>query len=83
MQGDFSPKSRQEAVKNVISEDILRANKEQKLENIVVENSCLIDILKDACELNIDLEYVSVIHSALSIISKKQLETLQLIGEIY
>ena len=83
MQEDFSPKDRPQGIESTVSIDIERVEKEQKLESIITENSCLIDILKDACELNIDLEYVSVIHSALSVISKKQIETLQLIGEMY
>ena len=57
-------------------------SRKTELEGLITENSSLIDILKDACELNIELEYVSNIHSALSVISKKQLETLKLISEL-
>ncbi len=57
--------------------------KRQELENLVTINSCLIDLLKDACEFNIDLEYVSLIHSALSVISEKQTETLKLVSELH
>ncbi len=53
-----------------------------KLEKLIAINSSLIDLLKDACEFNIDLEYISNIHSALSVISEKQLESLKLVSEL-
>ena len=53
-----------------------------KLENLIALNSSLIDLLKDACEFNIDLAYVANIHSALSVISEKQVESLKLVSEL-
>lgn len=53
-----------------------------KLEKLIALNSSLIDLLKDACEFNIDLEYIANIHSALSVISEKQLESLKLASEL-
>lgn len=56
--------------------------KRKELEDLVTVNSCLIDLLKDACEFNIELEYISIIHSALSVISEKQLEALRIVSEL-
>ena len=47
MQEDFSPKDRPQAIESIVSNDIERVEKEQKLESIIAENSCLIDVLKD------------------------------------
>lgn len=57
-------------------------DRRSELEALIAENSSLIDILKDACELNIEMDYISNIHSALSVISKKQMKTLMLISEL-
>lgn len=57
-------------------------DKRKELENLITVNSCLIDLLKDACEHNIELDYLSNVHSALSIISEKQIASLQLISEL-
>lgn len=57
-------------------------DKRKELENLITVNSCLIDLLKDACEHNIELDYVSSIHSALSVISEKQIASLQLVSEL-
>ena len=58
-------------------------DKRKELEDLITVNSCLIDVLKDACEFNMELEYVSLIHSALSVISEKQLESLKLVSELH
>lgn len=60
-----------------------RADKRKKLEDIITVNSCLIDVLKDACEFNMELEYVSLIHSALTVISEKQIESLKLVSDLH
>ena len=60
-----------------------RADKRKKLEDIITVNSCLIDVLKDACEFNMELEYVSLIHSALTVISEKQMESLKLVSDLH
>ena len=49
-------------------------DKRKELENLITVNSCLIDLLKDACEFNMELDYISNIHSALSVISEKQID---------
>ncbi len=59
------------------------ADKRKKLEDIITVNSCLIDVLKDACEFNMELEYVSLIHSALTVISEKQIESLKLVSDLH
>ena len=58
-------------------------DKRKELEDLITVNSCLIDVLKDACEFNMELEYVSLIHSALSVISEKQIESLKLVSELH
>ena len=58
-------------------------DKRKELEDLITINSCLIDVLKDACEFNMELEYVSLIHSALSVISEKQIESLKLVSELH
>ena len=65
-----------------MQENEILTDKRKELEDIITANSCLIDLLKDACEFNMELEYVSLIHSALSVISEKQLETLRLVSEL-
>ena len=57
-------------------------DKRKELENLITDNSCLIDLLKDACEFNMELDYISNIHSALSIISEKQIESLKLVADL-
>lgn len=65
-----------------MQENEILTDKRKELEDIITANSCLIDLLKDACEFNMELEYVSLIHSALSVISEKQMETLRLVSEL-
>ena len=57
-------------------------DKRKELENLITVNSCLIDLLKDACEFNLELDYISNIHSALVVISEKQIESLKLVSEL-
>ena len=57
-------------------------DKIKELENLITVNSCLIDLLKDACEFNMELDYISNIHSALSVISEKQIESLKLVADL-
>ena len=57
-------------------------DKRKELENLITVHSCLIDLLKDACEFNIELAYISNIHSALSVISEKQIESLKLVADL-
>ena len=57
-------------------------DKRKELENLITVNSCLIDLLKDACEFNMELDYISNIHSALSVISEKQIESLKLVADL-
>ena len=57
-------------------------DKRKELENLITVNSCLIDLLKDACEFNLELDYISNIHSALAVISEKQIESLKLVSEL-
>ena len=57
-------------------------DKRKELENLITDNSCLIDLLKDACEFNMELDYISNIHSALSVISEKQIESLKLVADL-
>ena len=57
-------------------------DKRNELENLITVNSCLIDLLKDACEFNMELDYISNIHSALSVISEKQIESLRLVTDL-
>ena len=57
-------------------------DKRKELENLITVNSCLIDLLKDACEFNMELDYISNIHSALSVISEKQIESLRLVADL-
>ena len=54
----------------------------KELENLITVNSCLIDLLKDAWEFNMELDYISNIHSALSVISEKQIESLKLVADL-
>ena len=72
----------QENYINLANENCDLAAKRSELEALITANSSLIDILKDACELNIELNYISNIHSALSVISEKQIETLKLVSEL-
>ena len=65
-----------------MQENEILTDKRKELEDIITANSCLIDLLKDACEFNMELEYVSLINSALSVISEKQMETLRLVSEL-
>ena len=57
-------------------------DKRKELANLITVNSCLIDLLKDACEFNMELDYISNIHSALSVISEKQIESLKLVADL-
>ena len=57
-------------------------DKRKELENLIMVNSCLIDLLKDACEFNLELDYISNINSALAVISEKQIESLKLVSEL-
>lgn len=57
-------------------------DKRKELEKLITDNSCLIDLLKDACEFNMELDYISNIHSALSVISEKQIESLKLVADL-
>ena len=57
-------------------------DKRKELENLITDNSCLIDLLKDACEFFMELDYISNIHSALSVISEKQIESLKLVADL-
>ncbi len=66
-----------------MQENEAATDKRKELEDLITVNSCLIDVLKDACEFNMELEYISLIHSALSVISKKQLESLKLVSELH
>ena len=66
-----------------MQENEVATDKRKELEDLITVNSCLIDVLKDACEFNMELEYISLIHSALSVISKKQLESLKLVSELH
>ena len=65
-----------------MQENEAATDKRKELEDLITVNSCLIDVLKDACEFNMELEYISLIQSALSVISKKQLESLKLVSEL-
>ena len=57
-------------------------DKRKELANLITVNSCLIDLLKDECEFNMELDYISNIHSALSVISEKQIESLKLVADL-
>ena len=57
-------------------------SKRRELEELITTNSCLIDILKDACEYNIELDYIMLIHSALTVISEKQMKALKIVSEL-
>ena len=80
----FAQKAKElEKKENNKSEQSSKTDKRKELEDLITVNSCLIDVLKDACEFNIESEYVSLIHSALSVISEKQLESLKLVSELH
>ena len=83
-EGVFS-ENYQKEVENETAADNKTGSIDQRkeLEDLITVNSCLIDVLKDACEFNMELEYVSLIHSALSVISEKQLESLKLVSELH
>lgn len=58
--------------------------KRRVLEQAITQNSCLIDLLKEACENHIeDGEYFTIMHSVLCLISEKQMETLNLVSELH
>ena len=77
------PETEVENSTNICKDIEKSTDKRKELEDLITINSCLIDVLKDACEFNMELEYVSLIHSALSVISEKQIESLKLVSELH